>query len=325
MAALVEEHRADIVHVHWTAPIAICAYRMALPRTVVRTARFLRGLAWLRARGIPTVWTVHNLMNHERRFAAIQRRVDRRLAAQSGSLFIHDEAHRAEVARTFRVEPERIVVIPHGHFADQYPDEIGRAEARRRLDLREDHRVVLAFGLVRPYKGALELIDAFESLDDRGARLLVVRAAHPRAYGLRVERRADEVDGVRARLERVPDDEVQVYMNAADVVALPFRSVLTSGSLILALTFGRPVVAADHHCAIDLVGDEGGILYDPEEPGALAAALRRVLALSPGAREAMGERNRAKARGLSWEEAAARTRAVYESLLGPDVSGASTG
>ncbi len=71
-------------------------------------------------------------------------------------------------------------------------------------------------------------------------------------------------------LETIPDDQMQVYLRAADAVVLPYRDVLSSGSAILAMTFGQPVIAPAIGCLPESLGSEGTILYDAgaaERPG----------------------------------------------------------
>jgi glycosyltransferase involved in cell wall biosynthesis len=71
----------------------------------------------------------------------------------------------------------------------------------------------------------------------------------------------------------VDDVDVQLYFEAADWVVLPYRDVLTSGSALLALSFGRPVVAPRRGCLADLDETDGVLRYEPDHPGALAHAL----------------------------------------------------
>ena len=65
-------------------------------------------------------------------------------------------------------------------------------------------------------------------------------------------------------------------MRACDACVLPYRQVTTSGAAILALSFGVPVVAPRMGCFVDLIGNDRGVLFDPDHPAALAEALQRV-------------------------------------------------
>lgn len=78
-------------------------------------------------------------------------------------------------------------------------------------------------------------------------------------------------------------------MNAADVVALPFFDVLSSGSAILPMSFGNPVVSPDIGCVSTLLAIQSKLVYDPDHEGALAQTLQTATTLDT---DAIGERNR---------------------------------
>ena len=194
----------------------------------------------------------------------------------------------------------------------------------------------LAFGMVRPYKQVPALVETFRAVAGPDDRLVV--AGNPNRDWLEraVRERAGDDPRVRLDLRFVPDDEVGDYFAAADAVVLPYRDVLTSGSAVLAMSFGRAVVAPRIGCLPWQVGD-GGVLYDPgdaDADGTGGAGTGRTDATGTGggagtsdvplaglagamseARErdldAMGARNRQRVLALDWAGIAERTRAVY--------------
>ena len=135
------------------------------------------------------------------------------------------------------------MVIPHGHYRRAYGVALPSEEARRRLDLTGDTRVALFFGDLRPYKGLETLLTAWQKLSPRGAVLLIVGQPHDVEYTAKLRQMAEGLPGVRIVDRFIPPDEVPLYFSAADAVVLPFRAVQTSGSVILAMSYGRPVIA----------------------------------------------------------------------------------
>jgi beta-1,4-mannosyltransferase len=95
---------------------------------------------------------------------------------------------------------------------------------------------------------------------------------------------------------------------------LPYRSSLNSGALLLALSFGRPVIAAASPHVTETVGPDAAITFEPDDRDALGAALRSVDALlTPIAREAALE----TARRFDPDELSRRfAAALRERLLG---------
>ncbi|MBI1737078.1 MAG: glycosyltransferase [Candidatus Rokubacteria bacterium] len=306
-------HRCEILHLHWIAEVSGADERNPL-KYVLKQLVFRLDviLASLLTRG-RIVWTVHNLTSHENRHPRGDLAARRFLARRAASLIAHSPSARALISRTYGTPPERILLVPHGHYLDRYENAVGRRESRRRLGLDDDAFVFLFFGSLRPYKGVEDLVAAFERRPEPHARLVIAGPASDARYLETIRARAS-AERVLLRPGFVDDKDVQVFFNAADVVVLPFRDVLTSASVILAMSFARMVVAPRLGCIPDYVHPDGGILYDPQAPGALAAALARAVETDA---IACGRRNLERVREFEWSDAAARTARLYATLTAP--------
>lgn len=176
-----------------------------------------------------------------------------------------------------------------------------RAAARRRLNIPDDHDVVLAFGYVRAYKGLHVLLDALPAI--RAARaphgvtaLVVGEFYEDRAPYDEHASRLGLGDCVRFIDHYIPDGEVGLYFAAADVVVLPYISATQSGVVQLAYGFGRAVITTAVGGLPEVVADGmSGVLAPPNDPPALAAAVQRFYTEKPVAEwEAGVERQREK-------------------------------
>lgn len=302
----------DVLHLHWLHRFVITKRRFPAVLAVLLGVRLCFELAVLRMLGVRIVWTVHNLLDHERAAPRSELAIRHAVARLADGLVVHCEAAAALVAEKYRLPErvsDRIRVVDHGNFADVYEDDVSQSTARERLDLPSGVPVVAFFGMIRPYKNIPGLIEAFKRVPGE-ARLLVVGNPWNEDVENRVRAASADDDRIHTVLEYVPEDEIQVYMRAADAVVLPFDSVLTSGSAVLAMTFGRAVVAPVMGCLPGLIGSEGGYLYDPEDPEGLGAALRKAIDDRDRLQE-MGRRNRKAAQRLDWDRIAERTRGVY--------------
>jgi beta-1,4-mannosyltransferase len=303
--------RPPVVHLHWLHNyLGQHAGRSGDP-TRFAAIRFIAQLHLLRLLRVRLVWTVHNLAGHDASRGLRERDVHRRLAHLCHVVICHCDAARDAVIRSYDLPQSwrpRLHVIPHGNYIDAYPHALDRRAAKERLGLPEDSRVLLFFGAVRRYKGLDELLDAFGSIADPRLRLLVVGEPRPASAGEALQVRAAADPRITLRLGFAPDDEAPVYLSAADAVVLPFRDVLTSGSAILAMSFGRALIAPALGCLPQTVPAGGGVLYAPDAPDGLAQGLRTALA---GDLDAMGARNLERARTLSWVAIAAATAALY--------------
>jgi glycosyltransferase involved in cell wall biosynthesis len=308
LGAVRRQGRPNIVHIHWTEPY-ISGGRTDVSR--LRVMRTLTELRLLRRAGIGIVWTAHDLSRHDRPMERLELDFNRELFRLSRAVIVHCEAARGALLDALSLPPSdsgKTAVIPHGHYIGAYPDSISSSEARQRLGLTSDGRVVAFVGWVRPYKGVIELIESFRAVADPAARLVIAGTPLPNDFADELRNLASGDPRVVLRFGFVPDDEIQVYLRAADVVALPYREIFTSGSVLLAMSFGRPVIVPRMGCIAEAVDATSSIMYDAGEPAALATALQTAMAADL---TAMGERARTRAATFDWTRIADRTLELY--------------
>lgn len=307
LGALRRHPDAQVLHLHWTHRLVLGGSRW---RSALKGLRFLLELALLRRR-VRVVWTAHNLLEHERRFPRLELAVHRCAARLYHAIIVHCEAAERALAASYRLRGGRgapRAVIPHGHYIGVHSTAAERRPARRALGLEETASVFAHLGQIRPYKGVFELIDAFARLRAPRAYLLVAGRPWDAATAARLAAHARRDPRVRVFPGFIPEARMPLYLGAADALVLPYRDVLTSGSAMLAMSYGRAVIMPRCGCAAEMLGEAGTLLYDPAAPGALDAALRRALATDL---EALGAAGRSRAEAFDWAGIAARTAAVY--------------
>ncbi len=151
-----------------------------------------------------------------------------------------------------------------------------QAQAREKLGLKPDEKVILFFGFVRRYKGLKYLIDALaEARKELPAKLLVVGEfwEDERPYREQV-RQLGLGDAVIFYNGYVPNDQMSVYFSAADVVALPYLEATQSGIAQLAVGFERPMIGTTVGGMADVIRDgQNGLLVPPADSHLLAQAI----------------------------------------------------
>jgi beta-1,4-mannosyltransferase len=302
---------ADVVHLHWLEFIAPSAPGRAggLVRTVIRHGRLLAALCWLRLRGVRLVWTVHNLRPHEPVQPRLESWLGLLVSRLSHGLVAHSAYARARIQEQWG-RRLTVAVIPHANYIGLFPPaRVSRAQCRRRLDIPDDAYVFLAFGQVRGYKRLTELLAAFRALERDDVRLLIAGKPVPAEEGARLSAAAGGDPRVLLDLREVPDEEVAGLHACADAAVLAYRDVFSSGALLLALSFGLPVVAPDVGTAAELVGTAAGELF---APGGLTAALEVSSRADPAPRAAAAL---AVARKHDWDRVGAETARLYRRLV----------
>lgn len=307
--------RIDLLQMDW--PDTLYLGRNALTSWVKRRM-YYAGLG--RLENFPLVWTLHNLVGHDAADAAYHRHMTQLLIDRCRGIIVMSEAARKLLHESYRVAGRtRVAVIPLGHFIDAYPNVIARPQARQQFSLKESGRMVLFLGSLRPYKGVEELIDAFAGLARPDDLLVLAGPALDPAYRERVKslaasRRPAGAE-IRVVSDLIPDDQLQVYFNASDLVALPFRNILNSASALMAQSFARCVVAPAIGSLPEALSGDGFFGYDPAQPSALAETLRRALARNDLLDRGLLAREHLRAR-LDWGSIGRKARELYEQVMG---------
>jgi len=272
--------RPDVIHLHWAHLFILADTRM---KTIIKSVSFLFELLALRLCGIKIVWTIHNLVSHESPFPELEMAVNRSICLLCNRLIVHSISAKNEIIAKYKITMvSSIRVIAHGNYIGYYENKINQNEAREQLGLQPDDRVFLYFGAIRSYKGVPDLIDAFNKLATKAstgkrAKLLIVGAPYDDKIYKETITTIGDNDGILAVLRYIDDKEVQIYMNATDIVVLPFKRLLTTSSAILAMSFGKPVVAPLIGSIPDILDSKGGFLYAITQRDGLLNAMRQAL------------------------------------------------
>jgi D-inositol-3-phosphate glycosyltransferase len=278
--------------------------------------------------GKTIVLTVHNVNAGKRDSTdtllnRLTLRIQYRLADH---VFVHTEMMKMELISGFGVEARRISVIPFGINNAVPNTPLSPREARQRLGIREGERVILFFGNIAPYKGLEYLVEAFQWASAQHPDYRLIIAGRPKNcesyWGPIRESIQGQVQSgqVLLRADYIPDDEIELYFKAADVLVLPYRHIYQSGVLFLGYSFGLPALAADVGALKDeIVEGETGFAFKPDDPVDLAQTITRYFAsglFADLSNRRKGIQDFATKRH-SWEVVSQATANVYSDLFRP--------
>jgi glycosyltransferase involved in cell wall biosynthesis len=251
--------------------------------TVLHT--YLVLAAFARLRGTRVVLEFHEVLDTaESAMPAARRYVGALLPPllrMTDGFVVHTEFDRVALEQTYGLGGRPVALIPHGPY-DQYkvaaeidPDP-GR-DPDGPFDL-------LYFGVIRPFKGVEDLIEAFDGLgpdEVENYRLTIVGetwegCTEPAAMVARSPHR-DSIEFVN---RYVSDEEVAGFFDRADAVVLPYHRSSASGPLQLTMAEGLPVVVTAVGGLVEAVrGYEGAIPVPPRDPASLRRAFTEARAL----------------------------------------------
>lgn len=298
--------RIDVLHLHWPSHEYNRPDRL---ETETLMHQLIRRLEYARKLGYRVVWTAHNLYPHDRTHHHTNREFRFALCRLVTAIISHCDLAADAVRAEFHPAAP-IFVIPHGNFIGVLNPSMSRDEARANVGsgVPEGAFVYGFIGNLLRYKGLEELIAAFREINAPDAWLVLAGGCQP-AYG-------EEIRGLVAGHPRIdlrtfdyaPGVEFVRVLQASDVVVLPFRASTTSGSLVQALSWGRPAIVPAMGCLTTQLDPGAGIAYSPLEPDALQRAMVEIRTwdVAAAGRAALESSER-----LSWDMIAERTMEAY--------------
>ena len=301
------EAQADVLHLHW---LGVYFKGHTLAKKVAYALKVVIDLFLLRVSGCRLVWTVHNVVAHDTRCPKLEMWLRRLIADLADGLIVHNGETREKVAELYQVPTGRVSVVEHGHYRDVYPTTVSKNEARNALGLGGNkERVFLHLGMLRPYKGVEDLLDVWPAHSHTQPDDHLIIAGKPLSdeYGNTLKNIAQPLRNVSLQIGFVEGEKIPLYYGAADIVVLPYRRVLTSGSAMLALTFGVPVIAPRIGEIPDTFRNADELLYRQGE-GGLQAAMKKA---STADLKSLAERTRRLGDERGWTEIAEKTKQVY--------------
>ncbi|MGR6967117.1 glycosyltransferase [Geodermatophilus sp. URMC 61] len=297
-------------------PQAVAALRAFGPQVVhthLKHADIVGGVAGSVLR-LPVVSTLHivedapaGTLGRFKRSAGLA--VRRRVAARTIALSSAQRRWYQDLTGS----DDRLVVLPNGVADPGVPDPAERGRLRAELGVRTGQALVVTASLMRPEKGHRLLLDAVAQLPADLAP--VVALAGDGELRAELEARVASDAHLRDRVRFLGyRDDVPDLLAAADLVLHPSLADALPTTVMQALAVGVPVLATDVGGIPDIVGTDAGVLV-PTEPGAMAAALTRLLA-DDALRHRLGAAGRDRFldrfEAVGW---ATRLRALYDTVL----------
>ncbi|MFT4062871.1 MAG: glycosyltransferase [Edaphocola sp.] len=145
-------------------------------------------------------------------------------------------------------EPDKPALFSPHPVYDNYGDPVPKSEARSKLGIGADEKVVLFFGFIRKYKGLDILLEAMANEAIRSGNIKLVVAGE--YYGDKEEYEAlINKLGIGQKLylftDFIPNTEVKYFFSAADVVVQPYRTATQSGISQIAYHFEKPMIVTN--------------------------------------------------------------------------------
>jgi len=237
----------------------------------------------------------------------------------SNFIIVHNKSNVAELVNEYHIRREKVKIIPHGNYSIFLNTELGKKEAREKIGICLDKKIILFFGNIRPGKGLETAISAFKMLKDCTDSMFLIVGKVSKNYDIGWLRKELENEFLKSRIvfrnNFISDEFIESYYKASDIILVPYENAFESGVLRYAFSCGVPVIASDidifKEFAVDM---ENCLIFKRGDARDLSEKIRvlltdRLLAekISMNARELSNQK-------WDWMESAYKTKEVYELL-----------
>lgn len=306
----VKDNSATVLHLHWLTP-------------------YLKGETWLtrllyslklvidlwltRLTGIKLIWTIHNHLSHNAQFPKLELWLRKALVKLANEIIIHNYSSVEYLQKSGQKNYQKnskLTIIPHGHYRDIYPPAISQREARKKLNLAPGGYLYLNLGMIRPYKGIENLLQVWQDnqVAFQSHTLLIAGKPINELYKTKILTLSSNANRAIFQPNFIPSAQMHLYFSAADVVVLPFTNILTSGSLILAMSYHKPIIAPRQGGIVETLKNADSLLYDSEDLQGLAKALKASTEIDLNE---LSNQVKLACNHLNWDKIAQQTALLY--------------
>ncbi|MEM9681470.1 MAG: glycosyltransferase, partial [Bacteroidota bacterium] len=206
--------QVDVIHLHWAHYYCYVDKKTKnflnrRIKSIQISIENLRQIRKLKSLGCKIVWTVHNSLSHDAKIPISEYVFRWGLSRLCDDIIVMSNYSRQEFESTYG-RKEHIHVIPHGHFIEAIPNSISRDEARKKLGIPLDFKVLLNFGLMRRYKGIDDLLLAFKKIQRSDVVLLIAGHCSDSKLKKLIEESAQQDKRIMPHLKFIRDEDIQI-------------------------------------------------------------------------------------------------------------------
>jgi glycosyltransferase involved in cell wall biosynthesis len=266
--------------------------------------------------GIKIVTTIHNIFPHEIR--PLEKKMYGWMYALSNKLILHGEKNKASFLEIFpHISASKLCVNPHGNYCLLRLKRNTQQEAKSILALPSADKVVLLIGAIRPYKG----VDLF--IECANAVLQALSSVSFVIVGQLISGTQEEYQKlvgnnpkISLSFKYLTLEEISLYMDAADIVAFPYKHIYQSGMVHLAMAHEKAIIASDVGAISEVViHGESGVIVPANDMKRMTAAMISLLS-DDKKRLQLGENGLKRAQTeFAWDKIAHSTEQIYLSLF----------
>ncbi len=231
----------------------------------------------------------------------------------------HNQFSKEHILKTYPYLNGKIFIIPHGNYTPFINVRNDKIASRIYLGLDQRKKVILFFGMIKKVKGLDVLLESFKKVIDKHPNIILLIAGRPWKddfcnYQQIIEKNNLE-NNIVLHTRYIPQNDVEHYYCASDLVVLPYKKIYQSGVLMMALSYERPVLVSDLCPLKEVINDnQNGFLFKSENSNDLAKKLNIILSSSEKLEKVQKNGNILINEKFGWDAIGRLTLNAYQNL-----------
>jgi len=234
-------------------------------------------------------------------------------------IITHNEFSKLEILNVNADSSSCISIVPHGSYTPFINIQYDKEKSKEQLGIPNNRRILLFFGMIKKVKGLEVLLSALKGVIKKNPDVLLVIAGRVWENDFSAYQKIIDENNLSEYIllhtKFIPQEDVEHYYCASDLVILPYKKIYQSGVLMMTLSYERPALVSDLPPLKEIISDnENGFLFKAENVSDLTAKLNSILS-----DEGLMEEVRVKGAELintkyDWGEIGRQTKQAYQSL-----------
>jgi len=234
-------------------------------------------------------------------------------------IITHNEFSKSEIINVNANLSSCISIVPHGNFTPFINVQYDKEKSKEQLGIPNNRRILLFFGMIKKVKGLEVLLSALKGVIKQNPDVLLVIAGKPWENDFSVYQKIIDENNLSEYIllhtKFIPQEDVEHYYCASDLVVLPYKKIYQSGVLMMTLSYERPALVSDLPPLKEIISNyENGFLFKTENVSDLTNKLNIILS-----NNGLMEQVRTKGTELintkyDWGEIGKQTKQVYKSV-----------